>query len=138
MPGFLVMERRFRGGRATAFVVPTLVLWLFASRLSGVSSQPAQGEERVTPADATALDPLPERLSQTGLFAAGRPDLIDARCLPFVPQYPLWSDGAQKRRWLRLPEGSAIDARDPDAWQMPIGARVWKELSFGQRVETRF
>jgi mono/diheme cytochrome c family protein len=57
--------------------------------------------------------------------------------LSFTPQYPLWSDGAIKRRWIRLPAGSAIDARHADAWEFPPGTRLWKEFSVGRRVETR-
>jgi hypothetical protein len=83
------------------------------------------------------LEP-PELLSETGLFASGSVTEIDPRNLPFVPQYPLWSDGATKRRWIRIPEGQAIDARDPDAWQFPAGTRFWKEFSFGRRIETRY
>ena len=58
--------------------------------------------------------------------------------LAYTPQYPLWSDGATKRRWIRLPPGAAIDASDPDAWVFPIGTQIWKEFSFGRRVETRY
>ena len=64
---------------------------------------------------------------------------IDARNRPFSPQYPLWSDGAAKRRWIRLPEGAAIDAGDVSRWEFPIGTKFWKEFSFdGRKVETRF
>jgi hypothetical protein len=59
--------------------------------------------------------------------------------LPFAPQYPLWSDGAAKRRWIRLPPGTSIDAARPDAWEFPAGTRLWKQFSVGGRaVETRF
>ena len=80
----------------------------------------------------------PPRLSETGLYAAGTlTPAPDAR--PFSPQYPLWSDGAQKRRWVRLPRGAKIDARNPEAWVLPVGTRFWKEFSFqGQKVETRY
>jgi hypothetical protein len=57
--------------------------------------------------------------------------------LPFSPQYPLWTDGAAKRRWIRLPPGAAIDARDARAWRFPVGTKLWKEFAFGRRVETR-
>ncbi len=84
----------------------------------------------------------PPFLSQTGLYTtpAGEGRLqIDARNRPFSPQYPLWSDGAAKRRWIRLPEGAAIDATDVSRWDFPVGTRFWKEFSFdGQKVETRF
>src|SRR6185369_14671617 len=64
---------------------------------------------------------LPEQLHDTGLFAAGQPDRLGAGVEPFEPQHPLWSDGASKRRWIRLPPGTSIDARDPDAWRFPRG-----------------
>lgn len=90
---------------------------------------------RARPADAPAL---PSRLSQTSLYSDFASRTIDPRNLPYSPQYPLWSDGAAKRRWIELPAGQAIDASDPDVWTFPAGTRVWKEFSFdGRPVETR-
>jgi len=60
-----------------------------------------------------------------------------ARAMAFTPQYPLWSDGASKRRWLQLPPGTAVDASDPNAWEFPRGTKLWKEFAHGQAVETR-
>lgn len=81
----------------------------------------------------------PERLSGTGLYADVAAKSVDARNLPYEPQYPLWTDGAAKRRWMRLPEGAAIDASDPDRWEFPVGTRLWKEFAWGERaVETRY
>jgi mono/diheme cytochrome c family protein len=81
----------------------------------------------------------PVRLADTGLYAPGSLDDIDERNRPFAPQYPLWSDGAAKRRWVYLPAGSRIDVTSVDAWDFPIGTRFWKEFSFqGRKVETRF
>jgi hypothetical protein len=58
--------------------------------------------------------------------------------LPFVPQYPLWSDGAEKVRWVRLPERAKIDVSDVDAWRFPVGTKFWKQFSWrGRKVETR-
>ena len=80
----------------------------------------------------------PPRLSDTGLYAAGQSGVIDARNRPFSPQYPLWSDGAIKRRWVYLPPGATIDATGSE-WDLPVGVRFWKEFSFsGRQVETRF
>jgi len=79
---------------------------------------------------------LPERLSETGLYLAD--GSIDPRNRPFVPVYPLWTDGAAKRRWIRLPEGARIDVSDIDAWRFPPGTILWKEFSWrGRKVETR-
>lgn len=81
----------------------------------------------------------PTTLEATGLYSDFATLQVDSRHLAFSPQYPLWTDGATKRRWVSLPPGTAIDGTDADAWKFPIGTRFWKEFSFdGQRVETRY
>jgi hypothetical protein len=86
---------------------------------------------------AQAGQAVPDRLSETGLYLPGT-TAVDPRNRPFSPQYPLWTDGAAKSRWLRLPQGTRIDARNIDGWIFPVGTRLWKEFSFGGRkVETR-
>ena len=81
----------------------------------------------------------PRLLSQTGLYADAVKLKIDPRNKTFSPQYPLWSDGATKRRWVRLPEGSLINVSDLANWELPVGTRFWKEFSLkGRKVETRF
>lgn len=90
---------------------------------------------------ARAVDeapPLPPTLSDTGLYLPASTTEVCPDKLPFAPQYPLWSDGSGKRRWIQLPAGSAIDATDPDAWVFPVGTRLWKEFSVGRRIETRY
>jgi mono/diheme cytochrome c family protein len=80
---------------------------------------------------AQAAAALPEDLRDTGLEAPG--------LIAFEPQYPLWSDGTDKRRWLYLPPGTAIDAARTEAWDFPVGTKAWKEFSHGgQRIETRY
>jgi cytochrome c553 len=70
-----------------------------------------------------AAPELPERLSQTGRF---------------VPQYPLWSDGASKTRWVYLPPSETIRADGSGAWHFPVGTKFWKEFAFaGRKIETR-
>jgi len=86
-----------------------------------------------------ATSGAPETLQDTGLYSDFAALQVDETHLAFSPQYPLWTDGAAKRRWISLPPGTAIDTSDPDAWSFPVGTRLWKEFSFaGQRVETRF
>lgn len=73
---------------------------------------------------------LPPTLEATGFDSAEK--------TPFTPRYPLWSDGAAKRRWISLPPGAQVDRTRPDAWEFPAGTRLWKEFSAGRSVETRF
>ncbi len=89
------------------------------------------------PARAASPD-LPARLSETGLYADIARKVVRPENLPYAPQYPLWTDDAEKRRWIYLPPGTVIDAGDPDRWVFPVGTKLWKEFSFGRRVETRF
>jgi hypothetical protein len=89
--------------------------------------------------DGTAVSAKPARLSDTGLYVPGSSTRVRDGVAAFSPQYPLWSDGADKRRWLRLPPGKSIDASKPDAWVFPVGTQLWKEFSHGGRpVETRY
>ncbi|MFN0006728.1 MAG: hypothetical protein ACKVXR_02380 [Planctomycetota bacterium] len=82
-------------------------------------------------------DEIPARLADTGLYADIGSKTIAEDVLAFTPQYPLWADGAAKRRWIRIPPGTSIDASDPDHFVFPIGTRLWKEFSFERRIETR-
>jgi hypothetical protein len=77
-------------------------------------------------------------LSQTGLYT----DIASKQLAPdlreFEPAHVLWSDGAEKHRWLRLPEGERIDSGDMDEWLFPIGTVLFKEFAQdGKRLETR-
>jgi len=110
-----------------------------AGTLALLSLATAYATSRRTPALRADGEPeLPARLSETGLYEAGQDSVVRAENRAFSPQYPLWSDGALKRRWIFLPAGTRIDARRPDDWDFPVGTRFWKEFSFGgRRVETR-
>lgn len=108
----------------------------------GAAARHPSGRRVATTAPIAAEEeptrPLPTTLAETGLYADFASRTIAADSRPFSPQYPLWTDGATKRRWVRLPKGASIDASSPDAWQFPVGTKLWKEFSFGRPVETRF
>jgi hypothetical protein len=88
------------------------------------------------PADLKPLGPA--LLSQTGLYSDFASRTLTAGVIEYVVRYPLWSDGAEKRRLLLLPQGTQIDTSDMDNWVFPIGTKVWKEFhQDGKLVETR-
>ena len=84
---------------------------------------------------ARELEALPLLLSETGLYHEGA---LAQGVRPYRPRFELWSDGAEKRRFLFLPPGARIDARAADSWRFPEGTKVWKEFSRdGVKLETR-
>jgi hypothetical protein len=131
------MQRRAAGlfrqsrARSAAALVPALGL----AGLALVAVAPTETSPTGAPS-GNAPVPFPEKLSQTGLYLSGSTTIAPGH-LEYSPQYPLWSDGASKRRWVHLPEGQHIDGSDPDHFRFPAGTRFFKEFSFGERVETR-
>jgi hypothetical protein len=100
----------------------------------------AQQSWRPVLAFEAATDPHrpPLRLADTGLYADASSAQIASTSRAFMPQYPLWTDGMTKKRWIFLPPGTAIDGRDEANWNFPVGTKLWKEFSTGGRpVETR-
>lgn len=90
------------------------------------------------PTPARLLAHAPRLLSETGLFDDLARETLSAGVMAFSPAFELWSDGATKRRWIRLPQHEVIDTRDADAWHFPTGTKLWKEFSLdGTRLETR-
>ena len=111
----------------------TLVYTLLGIVLLTVTPSPAPPQ-----GGGSTASPLPQGGGSTASplplgGGAGGGGLIE-----FTPQYPLWSDGMDKRRWLQLPAGTAIDKSDADRWEFPRGTQAWKEFSRdARRVETR-
>jgi hypothetical protein len=80
----------------------------------------------------------PNDLACTGLYSDFATRTIAAANRAFDPGLHLWSDGAEKARWIYLPPGQKIDTTDMNEWRMPVGTRAWKEFKIsGHRVETR-
>lgn len=112
--------------RAAAAVTAAAALWLGAA------------VHAVHVSRSTSDVKLPDRLADTGLYADGQAGVVAPANRPFAPQYPLWSDGLQKQRWVFLPAGARIDASNLTSWVFPVGTRFWKEFSLdGRKIETR-
>ncbi len=83
----------------------------------------------------------PENLSETGLFSLRGTNgelVLMPGVREFQPRYWLWSDGADKKRYIYLPTGTKIDTTDVDHWVFPVGTKLWKSFISGtQLVETR-
>jgi uncharacterized repeat protein (TIGR03806 family) len=59
--------------------------------------------------------------------------------IPFSVALPFWSDGAEKARFLALPDGKTIEVADDGDFTLPIGGVTMKNFSTeGKLFETRF
>ncbi|MEZ4751085.1 MAG: hypothetical protein R3B54_10825 [Bdellovibrionota bacterium] len=87
-----------------------------------------------------------QRLSETGLYSNMTTKEVSLENRFYDPQYPLWTDGALKKRWIYLPPAQPILTQGAEAdinhWVFPVGTKIWKEFAFEtesgmRRVETR-
>ncbi len=102
----------------------------------------------------TLNGPAPALLSQTGAFD----DLVNmtpaAGVIPYSLNQPFWSDGAEKYRWMVIPNDGAYDSAteqivysEEGDWDFPVGTVMIKHFelpvddtnpSTVRRLETRF
>jgi hypothetical protein len=108
-----------------------------AATIGAAIAVEAAGRPRAS-AQPPVIRPLPTHLSGTGLYTDGSTSVVRDENVPFSPQYPLWSDGTHKRRWIHVPAGRSIDGSDPDALAFPPGTKLWKEFAYAGRIETRY
>ncbi len=91
---------------------------------------------------APVFDPMPTKLSETGLFTDMANQVLAPGVYEFEPTYTLWSDGAVKKRWVYMPPGGKIQTdsigRGMEYWQYPKGFKLWKEFRRDDKlIETR-
>lgn len=63
----------------------------------------------------------PQKLSQTGYFSDLSLLTPSKGFIEYSVAMPLWSDGAKKRRWIRVPAGASIQAVSNTHWGYPVG-----------------
>ena len=88
----------------------------------------------------------PVLLSQTGLFSNLASPTPVAGLIEYDINHAFWSDGARKRRWFAIPNGTRITFDATGAWQFPVGAVIVKQFEIEtqegvpasrRRLETR-
>ncbi len=91
---------------------------------------------------AITADGYPQALSDYGFFADAAAQKPSAGVTAYRLNTPLWSDGAEKLRFLYLPPGTKARAQGEGLLDLPVGAALIKTFAFpvdGKRrlIETR-
>jgi len=99
------------------------------------------------PEATTSVLDFPRKLSETGLFEDLASLKPAAGVIPYTVNSSLWSDGAQKQRWMGVPgEGKIELTEDQRGWGFPDGSVMVKSFSreevpgkpeSSKRIETR-
>ncbi len=90
-----------------------------------------------TSANAGPTD-YPATLTATGCFKAN-PNIPEPSLIPYELNSPLWSDGADKERFVSIPNGKKIMVEVDGDLDLPTGTVAVKTfLLGGKRIETRF
>ncbi len=85
---------------------------------------------------------FPAKLSDFGFFTRPGLQMPSRGVHPYALNTPLWSDGADKLRFIYLPAGTQLVANGEGLLQFPVGAAIIKTFAFGEGdarrlIETR-
>lgn len=93
---------------------------------------------RIVVTGGTSGSGVATTLSATGCVDPANPASPASGLIPYTPSAPFWSDGADKARWIGLPDGQNVAVGDDGDWDFPNGTVLMKHFSLGDRlIETR-
>ncbi|WP_428483063.1 SO2930 family diheme c-type cytochrome [Qipengyuania sp.] len=108
-----------------------------AALASAVAAVASTGTPRID-TDAAIMDEgLPRSLSDFGFFADPAGQVPQARVTPYRLNTPLYSDGADKLRFVYLPEGAQMGAQGEGLLEFPVGTALIKTFAFGEGADRR-
>ncbi len=92
----------------------------------------------ITGDSGTQAGQIPTLLSDWGCFQNGDPTSFSANVIPYDINALLWSDNADKGRFIAVPDGTTIDIDTEGRFDLPAGSVVGKNFRLnGQLIETR-
>ncbi|MBO6528208.1 SO2930 family diheme c-type cytochrome [Erythrobacter sp.] len=108
-----------------------------AALASAVAAVASTGAPRID-TDAAIMDEgLPRSLSEFGFFAYPAGQVPQARVTPYRLNTPLYSDGADKLRFVYMPEGAQMGAQGEGLLEFPVGTALIKTFAFGEGADRR-
>ncbi len=119
-----------------------LALGLSMVAFSGAIGGNAAISQLPTVNDAAVLDGMPRALSEYGFFSDMREQTGSHDVTSYRLNTPLYSDGADKLRFVYTPAGESFTADGEGLLQFPVGSALIKTFAFGagderQLIETR-
>ena len=101
-----------------------------------------------SPPPEKVVTPFPQKLSESGLFRSVKGHIVEPALIPYQVNSPLWSDGAEKFRFIAMPgESPQIEIPEKRGWSFPNETVLVKSFSLEmvegdvdskRWVETRF
>ncbi len=93
---------------------------------------------KLVPNGAAPPSTFPDLLSKTGCVDPADAKKPASGLVPYDVRSPLWSDGAEKSRFIALPDGKTITVGADGDFDLPIGSVLVKTFAVGgKRIETR-
>ena len=109
---------------------------------------------KLIPTNESPLDDAPQLLSETGAFQDLQTLTPNLGVIPYDLVESFWSDGAEKKRWMVIPNDGTHDTAEEKIsfseegdWEFPVGSVLIKHFempiddldpSITKRLETRF
>lgn len=113
-------------------------LFLAASLLTATAVAVAEPQDVGVNVGAVTGSGLPATLGEFHFFADAAAQRPAAGVTPYRLQTPLWSDGAEKLRFVYLPAGTKAKANGDGLLDLPVGAALIKTFKLeGRLIETR-
>lgn len=83
-------------------------------------------------------DPVPDDLADTGCTSTTDIRQPASGLIPYAPNAPFWSDGAEKLRWMGLPNGQTVSIGSDGDFDFPNSTVLVKSFRLqGRLIETR-
>lgn len=96
------------------------------------------GIRKISGVNNSQAGQIPDLLSGWGCFQAGDVTTFSGNVIPYDINALLWSDNADKNRFMAIPDGTTIDVDSEGRFDLPVGSVVGKNFRLnGQLIETR-
>ena len=103
-----------------------------ASAVAAMAAAP-----RIDTAATVAGGGMPRALSDYGFFADPAAQVPNRGVVPYRLNTPLYSDGADKLRFVYLPDGVTASAQGEGLLDIPVGGALIKTFAFGEGADRR-